>query len=214
MLRCCFALALALFTVVAAETEPVRLGVVVDNAAFDISQGLPVKGVAPGSTAASLGVQVGDLMTAINGESVKSDADVLRVLTPLKVGDAITLQVRRNGELRDLAGAILAPPTAENLLAELGAMRGKVNELEQAVDARTREPTLAELIRELQLLQAQFPKAAAEFKKLYPNGEFSIVIRITSDKTAAEPVDLMNLPDPAKAVPAAPEGAAPKPPGP
>lgn len=214
MLRCCLALILALSTL-AAEAEPVRLGVVVDNAAFDISQGLPIKGVAPGSTAASLGVQVGDLMTAINGETVKSDADVLRVLSPLKVGDAITLQVRRGGELRDLAGSILAPPTAENLLAELGAMRGKVHELEQAVDARTREPTLAELIRELQLLQAQFPKAAAEFKKLYPNGEFSIVIRITSDKTATEPVDLMNLPDPAKALPPpGPEAAAPTPPAP
>jgi hypothetical protein len=89
-----------------------------------------------------------------------------------------------------------------HLCGELGRLVvAPVVDDEHQVGARTREPSLAELLRELQILQEQFPRAAAEFKKIYPKGEFSIVIRITSDATAKEPVDLLNLPDPTQVAP-------------
>lgn len=205
MLRCVALIAVCALSLCAAEpaTNPIRLGIVVDNTAFDVSKGLPIQSVVPGSTAAQLGVQVGDLLASVNGEAITSDADVLRVLGTLSVGAAITLEVQRAGERKSLSGTVVNPPTAEALLSELGSVRGELNQVKAAVDARTREPTLAELLRELQVLQEQFPRAAAEFKKLYPKGEFSIVIRITSDATATEPIDLMNLPNPSAVVPPA-----------
>jgi len=200
-----FLLALCLGTLLTSATAadpnaaPPRLGVVVESGAFDPSQGVPVRSVVAGSTAATLGVQVGDLIAAINGAATRSDQDIATALSTLAPGQPITVDVRRGGDIRQLSGTLRSAPTSANLLQELGEVRGQVNALKAEVGARTREPSLAELLRELQILQEQFPRAAAEFKKLYPKGEFSIVIRITSDATAAEPVDLLRLQD---AVPA------------
>lgn len=187
-----------------AADAPPRLGVVVETGAFDPSQGVPVKSVVAGSTAAALGVQVGDLIATLNGTATRTDQDIATALSALTAGQAITLEVRRGGDLRTLTGSLLTAPTSANLLQELGEVRGQVNQLKAEVGARTREPTLAELLRELQILQEQFPRAAAEFKKLYPKGEFSIVIRITSDATAEEPVDLLRLQDAVPTDPAQP----------
>jgi len=194
--------ACASFASVAAESgQPPRLGVVVETGTFDPSQGVPVKSVVAGSTAAAIGLQVGDLIAALNTKPVHSDRDLIAALEGLAVGQEITVKVKRAGAEKILTGTLLTPPTSANLLQELGEVRGQVNKLKAEVGARTREPSLAELLRELQILQEQFPRAAAEFKKIYPKGEFSIVIRITSDATAKEPVDLLNLPDPTQVAP-------------
>ncbi len=191
------------FASFAAEVaQPPRLGVVVESGTFDPSQGVPVKSVVAGSTAAAIGVQVGDIIAALNTKPVHSDRDLMAALEGLTVGQEITVTVKRAGADKILTGTLLTPPTSANLLQELGEVRGQVNDLKAEVGARTREPSLAELLRELQILQEQFPRAAGEFKKIYPKGEFSIVIRITSDATAKEPVDLLNLPDPTQVAPA------------
>jgi len=177
-----------------------RLGVVLDDGAFDPSQGVPVRGVAPGSSAVALGIQAGDLLASFNGKAIHSAADLLAALGEAKTGDTVTIEVVRAGAKHSLTGKLIPPATSATLQQELNDVRAQLADMRVDAAARTREPSLAELIRELQFLQEQFPRAAAEFKKIYPNGEFSIVIRITSDKTAEHPVDLMQLTDP-KAVP-------------
>jgi membrane-associated protease RseP (regulator of RpoE activity) len=195
MLRILLALCATTVLFAVETASPPKLGIVVDTAAFDASKGVPVKAVMAGTTAATLGVQVGDLIAKINDAEIHSDVDIAKALSGMSVGQAVTLTVQRAGVAKVLAGNLLAPPTAANLLQELGDVRGDLNELKEAVGVRHREPSLAELLHELQMLQEQFPRAAAEFKKLYPDGEFSITIRITSDKNAKEPVDLMQLQD-------------------
>lgn len=196
VLSALLALSLAVPAAVAADAPAIgaakpKLGVQLEDVPFDPSQGIPVRSVAAGSTAAVLGLQPGDAIRSVNGKAISGFADLLAVVSGLKVGDAVTLEVNRAGAPLTLSGTMLAPANPLNVGNELAKAQEELAELKRAVDMKTREPTLAELIRELQLLQEQFPKAAAEFKKLYPNGEFSIVIRITSDKTAANPVDLM-----------------------
>ena len=200
----------------AAEPPPVdkpKLGVVLEDVPFDASQGIPVRSVAPGSTAAVLGLQTGDAIKSINGKPIAGFADLLAAIGGLKVGDAVTAEVMRKGTPLTLAGKMLPAVSPASVGRELGEAQAELDKLKRTVDARTREPTLGELIRELQMLQEQFPKAAAEFKKLYPNGEFSIAIRITSDKTAANPIDLMKDPTPAPtgapAPPSVPPGTKP-----
>jgi len=48
------------------------------------------------------------------------------------------------------------------------------------------------VLQKLQDIEKDLPKAAEAFKKVYPNGEFRIVIslEITSDKTAKDPIDI------------------------
>ena len=191
-------------------TDRPKLGVQLEDVPFDASQGIPVRSVAPGSSAAALGLQAGDAIKSANGKTITGFADLVAVVGGLKVGDPVTLEVTRKGAPMTLSGKMLAPATPAAIGNELREAQEQLGQLKQVVDARTREPTLAELIRELQLLQEQFPKAAAEFKKLYPNGEFSIVIRITSDKNAPNAIDLMDPPTvPPAAETPAPDGAKP-----
>ena len=72
---------------------------------------------------------------------------------------------------------------------------------------------LDDIVTQLNTLEKNLPKAAEEFKKQYPNGEFTIniSISITSDKTAKNPVIKGNVkPDDGK-TPEAPKPDAPKP---
>lgn len=194
-----------------APAERPRLGVTIEDA-FDPSQGVPVRAVTPGSTAAALGVQSGDAIRAVNGKPVANAADLQAAIGGLTVGATLAIDVTRQGRPTQLTGTVLAPLAAANLSSELAEAQREIERLKGAVDAKTREPTLAELIRELQLLQAAFPKAAAEFKKIYPNGEFAIVIRIVSDKNAPDAVDLMK--DPKALLPGDSAGGASRPPEP
>jgi len=199
-LTTCLALvAFAAPVALGAEETPAdkpKLGVQLEDSAFDPSQGIPVRAVVPGGTAAVLGLLVGDAIKTINGKPIASFADLLAIVSGLKAGDAVSIEVMRQGQPMTLVGKMLAAATPGSITRELKESQEELARLNREVDARKREPTLAELIRELQMLQEQFPKAAAEFKKIYPNGEFSIVIKITSDKTAANPVDLMKDPVP------------------
>lgn len=187
--------------VVAPVSKP-RLGVILDEAALDPSQGVPVRGVAPGSSAVALGIQAGDLLSSFNGKAIRSSSDLLAALGETKIGDQVTVEVVRAGTKQSLTGKLIPPATSASLQQELNAVRAELAELQADATARTREPTLAELIRELHLLQEQIPRAAAEFKKIYPDGEFSIIIRVTSDKHALNPVDLLQLTEPKPPEPA------------
>lgn len=211
LLVCCGFLSAAETPPPAAGERP-RLGVVLDDGAFDPSQGVPVRSVMPGSSAAALGIKAGDLIDTFNGKPIRSAADMLGALADAKTGDAVTVVVVRDKVKQTLEGKLIPPASSASLQQELNAVRAQIADLRAAAAARSEEPTLAELIYQLEQLQAQFPRAAAEFKKIYPDGEFSIVIRITSDKNAKNPIDLMQMTGaednaPAMGAPAQPEPA-------
>lgn len=62
------------------------------------SSGVVVAQVAPGSPADSAGLETGDVITQINGTPVTAASDIQRIVKSQKVGDRITMEVRRNGE--------------------------------------------------------------------------------------------------------------------
>jgi serine protease Do len=68
----------------------VRLGV---NAAI----GVVVGQVAPGSPSAAAGLQPGDVITAVDGQTLDSESALAEVLNRHKPGDTVTLTVIRNG---------------------------------------------------------------------------------------------------------------------
>ena len=62
------------------------------------TQGLYVSRVAADSPAAKAGIQKGDIITAVNGKSVKTEADLSAVLSRLTAGDtAVVRFLRKNG---------------------------------------------------------------------------------------------------------------------
>lgn len=86
---------------------------------FGNASGLPnvagatINTVAPGSPAASAGLQAGDTITAIDGATVTSDADLLSALAVQKPGAAATLSVNRQGQTIHVTVHLIELPAAK-----------------------------------------------------------------------------------------------------
>lgn len=172
-------------------------GVAIDQAAttFD-GKGLAILRVEPNSPAAVIGLAAGDRLTSLDGKPLKSQDDLAAVLATKKPGDKVDVEaVRAQGtdglpQVLKLAGVLQETPRSRPaaLGNEIDKLRQRIAELE----AKTKDPTLAEVLQKLQDIEKDLPKAAGAFKKTYPNGEFRIAIsvEIASDKTAKDPIDL------------------------
>ena len=173
------------------------LGIAIDQAAtaFD-AKGLAILRVEPNSPAAVIGLAAGDRLNSLDGKPLKSQDDLAAALAAKKPGDKVEIvAVRPQGrdglpqELK-LSGVLQEAPRSR-----VGNLGNQLTELQQRIaelNAKTKEPTLAEVLQKLQDIERDLPKAAEAFKKVYPNGEFRIVIslEITSDKTAKNPIDI------------------------
>ncbi|MGN8969942.1 S1C family serine protease [Intestinimonas sp. HCP28S3_D6] len=65
---------------------------------YGMSQGALVESVDESSCAAKAGLQKGDIITAIDGKTVISSAELVEAKKTYKAGDTVTLDVERNGE--------------------------------------------------------------------------------------------------------------------
>jgi S1-C subfamily serine protease len=71
----------------------------------------------PGAAAERAGLEVGDLILAIDGQPVNDEAGVNYRVGTRRPGDTVQIQVRRDGALRTLA-VRLAPPPSDRAPAE------------------------------------------------------------------------------------------------
>jgi membrane-associated protease RseP (regulator of RpoE activity) len=193
--------------VVVNPTPKPFLGVKVDeNAAnFDPGLGLPVTTVIPGSTAANLGIQIGDLLRSFNGAPLAAEADLAAAIGKTKVGDEVTVELTRPAaaagtppEKKTVTGQITVRPQVGTINKDIAALREEVLALRKAQDERkAKELSLADMLKMLKDIEDNMPAAVAEFKKQYPKGEFNIQIKIdiTSDKSAKQPITIGNQPD-------------------
>jgi serine protease Do len=63
-----------------------------------VPQGAYIRSVVPGSPAAQAGLQTGDVITKVNGQTLQSDSDLARFLSSHKPGDTVTLTVVRGSQ--------------------------------------------------------------------------------------------------------------------
>ena len=78
----------------------------------DSDEGVVIREIVDGSPA-SAGLQVDDIITAINGEAVATAADVAQLVSASAPGEALTLTVTRGGESMDVEVELgNAPPNA------------------------------------------------------------------------------------------------------
>lgn len=73
-----------------------------------------VSAVMPDTTASAAGVSAGDLIVAVNGETLTRDFTLSQAIDKATVGETITLSVRRQGGLLDLQAALVPRPRAIN----------------------------------------------------------------------------------------------------
>jgi Do/DeqQ family serine protease len=74
-------------------------GIVKDKATGLLPQGVLINGVLQNSPAAKAGIQPGDLILKVAGESVSDVPEMLTRVASLKPGEAASLSVQRNGKL-------------------------------------------------------------------------------------------------------------------
>ncbi len=71
-----------------------------------------VSAVMPDTTAEAAGVRAGDLIMAINGQTLTREFDLSHAIDEARVGEPITLSVRRMGRLLDLQATLTPRPRA------------------------------------------------------------------------------------------------------
>ena len=89
-------------------------------------------------------------------------------------------------------------PQVASINSDIAKLREEVVALRRLQDERrSKELSLADMLKMLKEIEDNMPGAVAEFKKQYPKGEFNIQIKIDiiSDKTAKEPLTVGNQPD-------------------
>ena len=171
------------------------LGIAIDTAATTFEgHGLVVLRVEPGSPAAVMGIAGGDRLLRLDGQPLISREELQRLLMTKHPGDRVAIEALRvQGQ-----GGGSEPFTCTGLLQELPRSRTsslgtQLNELQTRLaelEDKTKEPTLAEILKRLHDIEQDLPKAAAAFKRIYPDGEFRIAIsvEVTSHKTALAPL--------------------------
>lgn len=67
-----------------------------------VDEGVRIAAVSAGSPAAEAGLQVDDVITAVNGEAVSEPAEVTAAVRELEPGAVVTLSILRGGEAQDI----------------------------------------------------------------------------------------------------------------
>ncbi len=82
----------------------ITVGSIPEEAAehYELPEGLYISAIAAGSSAEEEGVQVGDILTHVNGIPVRKTTDVLEIRDTLAVGDQMTLTIFRDGKTFDI----------------------------------------------------------------------------------------------------------------
>ena len=190
-----------------AGADPVRppsLGVSVELEPDPLSAdaGLLVTAVRPGSNGARLGVQVGDRIVGVGEVAVVAAEDLRTALAAATVGEPFTLVVERGGERMDLAGELRRETGVRELADRAEALGEELARLQGGDPAQRPRYSLQELLVILRQIERDLPAAAAEFKRIYPEGRFRIGIHIDIDSHAPdEAVEAEVPPEEAPATP-------------
>lgn len=104
----------ALATAQQGATPAVAFGVGLEEDA----DGLRVAMIMPGATATAIGLQVGDVFVELGGSAVSGSESLGEYVNSLKVGDPVSVLVRRQGQTIELSGT--AMPRPEGSSAGLG----------------------------------------------------------------------------------------------
>ena len=124
------------------EVRRGRLGVFIQDVTPELARALDLEGarkgaivaqIVPDSPAQQSGLQVGDIVTAVNGEAVENAADLRNAIGIMQVGQRVELEVVRDGERREFTVVIGEPRQASgdagNLHKRLaGASLGGIRE--------------------------------------------------------------------------------------
>lgn len=95
---------------VAAEKPRAMFGVVPEPVALADREGLQVRAMHPESPARAVGMQVGDVIFALNGKAVRTREEMRAILRELKPGDVMQVELMQQGSVRMLEVKLVERP--------------------------------------------------------------------------------------------------------
>ena len=119
------------FNDISGDAKP-RLGVQITK--IDGVQGLTVQAVEPVSTAAAIGLNVGDVIATVNGQAVREPKALVELVQALGVGDKVEVVFRRDGAKKKVQGYLIPSGSLGLPLMPDGPMRIRIDR-----EAETRE---------------------------------------------------------------------------
>ena len=127
-------------------------------------------------------------MLSLSGKPVTSLVTVVELSQTLKIGDALTATIERDGVRQKLTVTAVETPRPAQLSAHTKELDEAMKNLRAEV-TQDRALHLEEILLLLHQVQEELPKTAAAFKAQYPQGRFhiAITIDIQSDVNAAQP---------------------------
>ncbi|MDA9463432.1 Do family serine endopeptidase [Bradyrhizobium sp. CCBAU 53415] len=87
------------------QVQPVTSDIA-DSLGLKEARGAIVDNPQPGSPAAKAGIEAGDVITAVNGTTIKDSRDLARTIATLAPGTSVKLDVFRNGDSRTMTVAL------------------------------------------------------------------------------------------------------------
>ncbi|MDA3959975.1 MAG: PDZ domain-containing protein, partial [Planctomycetota bacterium] len=198
----------AMLVSLGAETRPPSLGLSVDLQDADplaAVPGLRVSQVRANSNAARIGIAVDDRLLVIDERTIAAASDLQAVMAGKKAGDSIAVSVLRGANTLQLTGTLEASTGVREIAERAEALAAQVAAIGDPA-ARPRY-SLSDLLVILRQIEHDLPAAAAEFKRVYPNGRFKIAISIDIDSNSS---DEATQAEPQKPAPTADPTADPK----
>jgi len=108
---------------------------IAESLALADKDGAYIADMAQGGPAEKAGIQAGDIVKKVNGETIKTSTDLTRRVADVRPGEKVTLEVLRNGKMVKLTITAALRPSEDELARGLG--NGTT-----APDARGLEPVL------------------------------------------------------------------------
>ena len=106
-IRIAAALAMAVLPAAAIAQKPIAAAM--DVAFQYVNSTVKVAEVRPGGTGDSLGIRPGDVIVKAGGKPITSEGRLMAFIRSMKVGNPITVTVKRQGKEVELSGTAMAP---------------------------------------------------------------------------------------------------------
>lgn len=162
----------------------------------DAGEYVVIESVKPNSTASEMDLKAQDRITQFANDhktwDIRQNSDLKNALSTHTAGQKIRLSILRGKEELTKSGVLKAYPNAKNLkyknidikkgLESLNKMKGQSGNAALAL-------TLHTLSQTLEGLPEKIEEAAQEFKKVYPDGEFTFKVEINISSSAEKKED-------------------------
>ena len=110
------------------QVQPVSAGIA-NSLDLKHAKGAIVDQPIPGSPAAKVGIKAGDVITAVNGKSIKNSHDLARTIGMMAPGSKVKIEVVHNGEAKTLDVTLAKLPSEKSAKAKTGENEKSASEI-------------------------------------------------------------------------------------